>query len=843
MDDKFSQRGESRAAAAETLTNLNITQRFTLGPRLYSTLGSSGYEAVDTLTGQSVVLWTLKNRFPAEDERLDIFMDRLDILASLDIKTSRVRGYGVDAANVGFWICDRSNARGVFQTATIKALERRFVELLQAVEPVHQAGIFLGDISADSFLLAEGGQIQLNSLLGIVAGMSLTGLAPELISFVPRELLADSTLVAQAGYGQQADVYALGILAYYLFTSQYPVNFATGLDPLTLEDIRLVSPSPLDLRKDLPFWVERIIAQALSPNLAERYKDVSEMLEHILSFIQGREQVSAISRDVWAKTSLMRLGDLTADKAIRPAALSKRAVTKTEQVDKTPSLLSRVGAIVAHKSVTIGVSLIVLTLLGTFFFVSFDDIVEKKIVDECGIVGHADFAPAVLKPLIFDIATVENSVAKRAKSVEMLAKSKDPIAYAVLVALTKCKVDMQIKETAERLLVSRISEKNLLRSARVVEEWIASTRAAGKVPSELPLYGILLRACDLDRPVETRQQALREAFSKDKEVSVHLAAALSLDIPGDSFNSVFRSLLSDVSEGVSFDGRSSTAMIMAYPSLSKFFGAELPQIVPSIADEDLLWLLELYSQYDNTLAMTVIREVTKRNMLSKFNGRFLKILIDNSKTETLGSLERSLLRAALGKIEREDISQFAPWTNIKAEELLLLSAARAKSTDVKILAIDSLAGRSLLNDMADELIKWVKNSYWEERGKLAGPIAVLSLADIAEEQEISGALNELMPYAPGGGLFRVLVREGNQKLIELYLDRTSSIVPTPDVLPLLKSDNPQLRIAALKALEGRNDIMALQEVVRAYKVEKDEEVKSAFKRYHPITVEPYSPKE
>lgn len=195
-----------------------------------------------------------------------------------------VYGVGVHNGSAGLWmefvhglpLSQILSAQGPLSGQEAASLGK---EICRALAAVHKSGLLHRDIKANNVMREEGGRIVLMDFgLGspmqraAKPGASLSGtpsyMAPELFHDRPATI--------------QSDIYALGVLLFYLVTGDYPygagsmteiVRAQTGGRPKLLHD----------LRPDLPETFVAALDRAMSVDPAKRYQTAGEFLRALES--------------------------------------------------------------------------------------------------------------------------------------------------------------------------------------------------------------------------------------------------------------------------------------------------------------------------------------------------------------------------------------------------------------------------------------------------------------------------------------------------------------------------------------------------------------------------------
>jgi eukaryotic-like serine/threonine-protein kinase len=184
--------------------------------------------------------------------------------------------YGIDQHNgrVGFWtdfVHGKTLATLLREQGKFGAREAASIglDVAKALSAVHRAGLLHRDIKAENVMREEGGRIVLMDF-----GLS---------SFEKRQTFAAGTpnyMAPELFRGAQntvaTDIYALGVLLYYLVAGEYPAQL-TGLSAEQALS-RLAEPKSLaDLRPDLPDSLLRIVSTAIDMDPHKRFASAGQL--------------------------------------------------------------------------------------------------------------------------------------------------------------------------------------------------------------------------------------------------------------------------------------------------------------------------------------------------------------------------------------------------------------------------------------------------------------------------------------------------------------------------------------------------------------------------------------
>ena len=235
------------------------------------------YRAWDTRLDREVALKLLPSKSPADETRATTIIEEGRLLARVrHPNVATIYGAERIGDRVGLWM-ELIDGQTLEQTIRDG---RQFTEaealaiggqLCAAVAAVHQAGLLHRDIKAQNVMISGDGRVVLMDFgagreLGDATGEGLTGtplyLAPELLEGHPATV--------------SSDVYACGVVLYYLLTGSFPICAKT-LPELRAAHERVERIPIAQRRSDLSAPCAVVIEQALDPDPSQRYHSVHEL--------------------------------------------------------------------------------------------------------------------------------------------------------------------------------------------------------------------------------------------------------------------------------------------------------------------------------------------------------------------------------------------------------------------------------------------------------------------------------------------------------------------------------------------------------------------------------------
>jgi eukaryotic-like serine/threonine-protein kinase len=246
---------------------------------LLARVGSGGfgevYRAWDPHLQREVALKLLLPGVAAGEEEYEAMLREARALASVR-HPNIVPVYGIDRQDgrVGFWtdfVRGKTLSVLVGEQGTFGAREAALIglDVARALSAVHRAGMLHRDIKAENVMREEGGRILLMDfgLSALEQRQTSIGGTP---NYMAPELFA-------GGRGTVAtDIYAMGVLLYFLVAGDYPARLG-GLTTKEALDAFPARRPLMDLRPDLPETLLRTVSTATDMDPAKRFTSAGQL--------------------------------------------------------------------------------------------------------------------------------------------------------------------------------------------------------------------------------------------------------------------------------------------------------------------------------------------------------------------------------------------------------------------------------------------------------------------------------------------------------------------------------------------------------------------------------------
>jgi serine/threonine protein kinase len=165
------------------------------------------------------------------------------------------------------------------------------IELCHALAAVHRAGLVHGDVKAQNVMRETGGRIVLTDFGAGREGSAETASAT--LSGTPLYMAPE--LLTGGHPSAATDLYALGVLLFYLLSGEHPVT-AQNLLELRSAHERGERKRLRDVRPDVSPAIARVVERAINPDPAARYSTAGAFEEALAEAMS--EKAASVDRGV-----------------------------------------------------------------------------------------------------------------------------------------------------------------------------------------------------------------------------------------------------------------------------------------------------------------------------------------------------------------------------------------------------------------------------------------------------------------------------------------------------------------------------------------------------------------
>lgn len=249
--------------------------------------GSFGdvYRAWDRALNREVALKLLRTRV-ADSTTADVLREGQLLARVRHPNVMAVYGAREEDGQVGLWgeflrgrtLADIVEADGTFAEAEAALYG---ISVCRALAAVHKAGLLHRDVKAQNVMREAGGRLV---LMDFGLGQPLEGVAPSAWAGTPA-YLAPELLNGQPAT-VRSDVYAVGVLLFYLVTGEFPVSGRTH-DALRRAHAAGERRRLQDQRPDLSAAFARVVERALAADPAARHESAGALLEALAGVSGG----------------------------------------------------------------------------------------------------------------------------------------------------------------------------------------------------------------------------------------------------------------------------------------------------------------------------------------------------------------------------------------------------------------------------------------------------------------------------------------------------------------------------------------------------------------------------
>lgn len=257
------------------------------------------YRAIHQETGQEVAIKIIHEHYVHDDIALRRLEHEVQIMQQLDHPNiipiwdyGKVdeRPYIVMPYIVGGTLADFFEQPRPIDHSTIIYLLR---ELAQGLDYAHREGVIHRDFKLENILLLDSGQPAISDF-GIAQATAMTRLTPagQCIGS-PHYLAPEQILHKGRELDYRVDLYAFSVIAYLLFTGQYPY---TGDDAvqIAVQHLRSIVKPPSLVNPTLPHSLDKIILRGMAKNPEDRYPNATFFVDTLESALIDKPNLSTV---------------------------------------------------------------------------------------------------------------------------------------------------------------------------------------------------------------------------------------------------------------------------------------------------------------------------------------------------------------------------------------------------------------------------------------------------------------------------------------------------------------------------------------------------------------------
>jgi serine/threonine protein phosphatase PrpC len=280
---------------------------YTVVRELQSSARSHIHLAVDTETGQHVVLKTPSIDLRDEPAYLDRFMLEEWVARRLDsahvlkpCANSRPRQHlyvameYIDGQTLAQWMVDNPRP----ELDTVRGLVQQIAKGLQAF---HRKEMLHQDLRPENIMIDRTGTVKIIDFGAVhVAGLAESTQQPQAQAIVGSLQYTAPEYFTGTGGTSLSDLFSLAVLTYQLLTGQLPYGLQVTQVRGPRDLHKLQYTSARTLRRELPPWLDSVLRQALHPQPARRHEALSAFvhdLQHPAPHHLQRQRTPWIERD------------------------------------------------------------------------------------------------------------------------------------------------------------------------------------------------------------------------------------------------------------------------------------------------------------------------------------------------------------------------------------------------------------------------------------------------------------------------------------------------------------------------------------------------------------------
>lgn len=695
-------------------------------------------------------------------------------------------------------------------------------EILRSVGQIHYFKYPLGDLCPSSFLFDEQGHLWLCATLGLTGANDIVEPDEDCRYAAPEVLDGNKPTL-------RSDVYSLGVIAYWLATKTWPFGESFFREALGQPLSSSIAPS--SICAGAPPWLDDLVGRALEGDPAKRFSDAVAMF----SFIEKYD--SQNPTNYWNSHSLVESQDAAYSeegpqtKAKKVRSKDSQAFSGKEEVFAGDSSSARP----ARFSLGMTTSVLFALIVGVSLYISFRVVSYLESQDEQPATVDVTKVPGLsleTKAYLQELIASSTGSARAREVLKKVSLMEEPGVNQVMSIISEGALGEELASEAVALSIARIANQGLVQSSKLMESWVTKVNESGRKPGKEKTYAELLLAANPQEEIEKRKSSLYDIYTREKEFGIQFACALAIDQESSGlFLTPLKELLSLHYPQVRIPQVNLPVLILGFREPSMMFGGLMLPRLSSLGDEDLMWLIKRDTLREFKLFFQMSREIVKRKLLKPEREFFFNVLDEKWPSVSPEVLD-ALVSAATSSTTSKDLKVISEWYSPRLEELLFRFLTLDEDESVMLSAFDKVANRGLGKEPVKGLLKWVQANDWNNRKGYIRPIGVIVFAEEFGVERVAAAFDTLAELMDKKTLFEMFVKSERPMLMVVALDRFGGKARPDLIMGYLKHADPQVRIAAVKSLQGVNLTDSRRILLKRFSEEKDPLVLQAYKEFH-----------
>jgi tetratricopeptide (TPR) repeat protein len=279
--------GKSRASQTQEATTLMpnqltpgeiIAERF----RIITEIGKGGmgyiFKVRDMALDRDVALKMLiHNRGSFEELKMELINSR-DLTHPYIIKVFDI-GEWKNVCYFTMELVKGTSLKAWIESEPLDLIEPKIhilIKICEALQAAHEREIIHRDIKPQNILIDEGRNPKLLDF-GIARRKNQVS-QNQGISGSPKYMAPEQ--IQNTGADPRTDIYALGIIMFYMFTKKEPF-VGKDANEILLMQINRPLPDPAEINPQIPFWLSEIIRKCCAKNKDLRFSSMNELIEEL----------------------------------------------------------------------------------------------------------------------------------------------------------------------------------------------------------------------------------------------------------------------------------------------------------------------------------------------------------------------------------------------------------------------------------------------------------------------------------------------------------------------------------------------------------------------------------